>query len=134
MRMRYLYEIATRDDRGRWVTVVSRRDNFTRDAQATARSLLERWINDRLGQLPGGQVFVLSRPRHTEPKGIVATVRIRVYRSTSKDDDPPLAVAYLGSYQSDDTTGAGAWLRRRLGRDRRPQDAVTRQGNGGAAA
>lgn len=104
MKAYYGYDIARRDQTHRWQVVASGQGVSTRDPQSTARSVIERWINDHLGQLPGGQVFVFGRPKTTEPKGITASARVRIY-STHPPQGPPIqAVAYIGHHNRDDTT------------------------------
>lgn len=113
MRAHYAYEIATRGDNGGWRVVMSSWGIFTRDPRATARSLLERWINDHLGQLPGGRVYVFECPKDPEPAGIVGDVRVRIYNNPAAAGSRPLAAAYLGHHERDDAN------RRRAGRLRR---------------
>lgn len=101
MRERYTYEIATRSQDGQWRTAIIRDGTFSRDAQSIARSLLEQWIIDHQGHLPGGRVFI-HRGHHQLSDRITPTVRVRVFRGTRQHrEDLPVAVAYLGHAERD---------------------------------
>ncbi len=97
MRERYSYEIATSTSDGRWKSAVVSDDTFSRDPESIARSLLEQWIIDHQGRLPGGRVFVYSGVGRPDADQIVATVRVQVFRGDLHHRDAePAAVAYLG--------------------------------------
>ena len=102
MRERYTYDIATSTSDGQWKPAVVRDDTFSRDPQSIARSLLEQWIIDHQGRLPGGRVFVYAGAGRPDADRIVATVRVRVYRGDMYHREPvPVAVAYLGHRERD---------------------------------
>jgi hypothetical protein len=102
MRERYTYEIATSTSDGRWNPTVVRDDTFSRDPRSIARSLLEQWINDHQGRLPGGRVFVYAGSASTDSARIIATVRVRVFRGDLYHrEHEPVAVAYLGHAESE---------------------------------
>lgn len=61
----YTFEIATRTPDGRWAVGAAQSGVFTRTAKATARSIAERWIIERRGQLGGGRLVILGE--HDEP-------------------------------------------------------------------
>ncbi|HEY8455019.1 MAG TPA: hypothetical protein VIL34_05465 [Actinopolymorphaceae bacterium] len=100
MRERYTYDIAISTPDGQWVSTVIEDATFSRDPRSIARSLLEQWIIDHQGRLPGGRVFVFDGNRAAT--NLVASVRIRVYRGDLHNHDPhPVAIAYLGHAESD---------------------------------
>ncbi|MEQ4207900.1 hypothetical protein ABN028_31930 [Actinopolymorpha sp. B17G11] len=102
MRERYTYDIATTTPDGRWLSSVISEDSFSRDPRSIARSLLEQWIIDHQGRLPGGRVYVYGGSDGEEPNNIVATVRVRVYRGDLRNREAqPVAVAYLAHAASD---------------------------------
>ena len=102
MRERYTYEIATSTPDGRWTSTVIRDDTFSRDPRSIARSLLEQWIIDHQGRLPGGRVFVYGGSASPDSVRIIATVRVRVYRGDLyHHEHEPVAVAYLGHAESE---------------------------------
>lgn len=102
MRERYTYDIATSASDGRWIASVIREDTFSRDPESIARSLLEQWIIDNQGRLPGGRVFVYGGADRSDSVYIMASVRVRVFRGAGDNHDVvPVAVAYLGHAESD---------------------------------
>jgi hypothetical protein len=102
MRERYTYDIATATPDGHWLSSVISEDAFSRDPRSIARSLLEQWIIDHQGRLPGGRVYVYGGSDGQEPDNIVATVRVRVYRGDLRNREAqPVAVAYLAHAASD---------------------------------
>lgn len=131
MRTPYLYEIAIRNNDGQWRVLATQREVSIGDARSTARSLVIRWLVDHIGQVPSGRVFVLRRPSATEPKGLTAHVRIRVYDGRSSTGTP-LAVAYVGHY--DENTFWSRRLHRWLGRERSPQVMTRPRRNGDSEA
>lgn len=101
MRERYTYEIATRSQDGQWRTALRRDDTFSRDPASIARSLLEQWIIDHQGKLPGGRVFIY-RGSHQLSDRITPSVRVQVFRGALQErEDQPVAVAYLGHAERD---------------------------------
>jgi hypothetical protein len=101
MRERYTYEIATRSQNGSWRIALIHDDTFSRDPESIARSLLEQWIIDHQGKLPGGRVFIY-RGQHQLSDRITPTVRVRVFRGGLQDrENAPVAVAYLGHAERD---------------------------------
>ena len=102
MRERYTYDIATSTTDGSWTAIVSSEDTFSRDPRSIARSLLEQWIIDNQGRLPGGRVFVYGGSDRSDSAAMMATVRVRVFRGDRGNHDAePVAVAYLGHAESD---------------------------------
>jgi hypothetical protein len=102
MRERYTYDIATSTSDGRWVASLISEDTFSRDPESIARSLLEQWIIDNQGRLPGGRVFVYGGSDRSESVHIMASVRVRVFRGDLHNRGvEPVAVAYLGHAESD---------------------------------
>ena len=94
----YAFEIATRRSDGAWTVITSGAGAFSRPPVATVRSLAERWIHERTGQLRGGRLVVVGR-RRGAPRTLVASVRIRVLDQV---DGHPLASAYIGVDRRDD--------------------------------
>ncbi len=131
MRTPYLYEIAIRGKDGEWRVVATRREVSVGDARSTARTLVIRWLVDHIGQVPSSRVFVLGRPSATEPRGLTAHVRIRVYDRRSSTE-APLAVAYVGHY--DENTFWPRRLREWLARERSLQVMTRPRRNGDSEA
>lgn len=95
MREHYTYEIATSSGDGRWKVAVSRGHTFTRDPGSIARSVLETWILERRGDLPGG-ARVMVKGSFTLAEPAVAYVRVRIFVGhVIHPDARPVAVAYL---------------------------------------
>ncbi|GAB3428430.1 hypothetical protein [Flindersiella endophytica] len=99
MKTRFTYEIATSEGDGRWTTEVGRTQTFVRQPREIARSLLELWILEHRGDVPGGaRVMVYGGLTRVRPP--VAYVRVRIYEDDATDARP-VAVAYLGERASD---------------------------------
>lgn len=97
MRTLYTYELSTVSHDGRWVVRIRRQHLFSRSPEDIARSILEQWINDHRGQLPGGRVFTFRCPSTEPPVHVLATVRVLVFRGGLDSHSPrPGAAAYLG--------------------------------------
>jgi hypothetical protein len=140
MRERYTYDIATATPDGHWLSSVISEDSFSRDPRSIARSLLEQWIIDHQGRLPGGRVYVYGGSDGQQPTNIVATVRVRVYRGDLRNrESQPVAVAYLAHAASDyprqrslhrgpDADGSGSRLSRVRSRLRFPLPRPTADG------
>jgi hypothetical protein len=101
MRTRFTYEIATCEGDGRWATQVGRTQTFVRQPREIARSLLELWILEHRGEVPGGaRVMVYGGLTRVAPA--VAYVRVRLYSGDTIDEAArPVAVAYLAERASD---------------------------------
>jgi hypothetical protein len=129
MTTHYFYEIASRDETNHWQVVTTDRVASTRDPQSTARSVIERWINDQHGQLPGGQVFIFNHPKTTEPNDITASTRVRIYTTHPPHKSCILAAAYIGHHNHSDarqqTCRLPNWLHAIRTHDRRHQDGAT---------
>lgn len=96
MRTLYTYEFAIRVD-GRWQPTIHASQEFSRDAEAVARGLLEQWIIDRSQRLPGGGRVVVHG-RRTPRRAVDGAVRVRVYPGHIGDglsSAGPMATAYL---------------------------------------
>jgi hypothetical protein len=140
MRERYTYDIATTTPDGHWLSSVISEDSFSRDPRSIARSLLEQWIINHQGRLPGGRVYVYGGSDGQQPTNIVATVRVRVYRGDLRNrESQPVAVAYLAHAASDyprprslqrgpDADGSGSRLSRVRSRLRFPLPRPTVDG------
>lgn len=108
MREQYTYEIATSRGDGDWKVTARRTHAFQRKPESIARCLIESWIYEQRGDLPGGaRVMIFGDLTRTEPA--MAYVRVRVYRGFPFcHESRPVAVAYLG-----DPTGRTPPARRR---------------------
>lgn len=91
----YTYEIGIASPSGEWHHTLVGNGDFSRDPEDIARALLESWIIDNHGRLPGGRVFTYSRHLQSDPIDIAASVRVRVWRGRSREGEPAGA-AYLG--------------------------------------
>lgn len=96
MREQYTYEIATSSGDGNWKVTARQTHAFQRRPESIARCLIETWVYERRGELPGGaRVMVFGELTRIEPA--MAYVRIRVYRGFPfHHESRPVAVAYLG--------------------------------------
>jgi hypothetical protein len=139
MKTRFTYEIATSEGDGRWTTELGRTQTFVRQPCEIARSLLELWIMEHRGVVPGGaRVMVYASAAHKQPA--VAYVRVRLYRGDAVEETArPVAIAYVGMRASDYPVHRIGLIRRlRLAREYRRHlasrhDRDTRQ-NGGEVA
>lgn len=92
MRTLYTYEFAIRVD-GRWQPTIHASQEFSRDAEAVARGLLEQWIIGRSQQLPGGGRVVVHG-RRSPRRAVDGAVRVRIYAGRA-GGGLPVATAYL---------------------------------------
>jgi hypothetical protein len=132
MREQYTYEIATSFGNGDWKVIARRTHAFQRKPESIARCLIESWIYEQRGDLPGGtRVMVFGDLTVAEPAA--AYVRVRVHRGFPfRHESRSVAVAYLSDPTERKPRGGRRHRRRLLWGSRRLAGGADTYGEGEA--